>query len=451
MNSTATPSLERSVVGAVLIANHAFDAIDIEPKHFHDPKASTAWRAIQSLRQRDVPVDLVTLEAEIAKHLDRVGEKPEWVLPYLGDCAANVPTEENAAAYASEIRAEWLHREVVAALADFLEQGKTRRLVGQELLDASLAASNALDRCEGRDKTASLPELVRARLRELESEADAKMRGLPLSSALPTGVVGLDAKIGGWPIGIASVIAARPGMGKSSLGLATALANAKAGNGVHVFSLEDSQRAYSDRTIAQHSGVPVENLRSLELERGQMDSLFSSLTTIRQMPNWLFDERSGISATEVVRTVRRYARKNNTRIVVVDYLQLLTRERGESSHDAITRSITTLADAAKQDEMAYVVMSQLNRGLEQRDDKRPRLSDLRESGSIEERSKLVVGLYRGASYGDPVDGVDYEARREPRPSDDEFRKRMDLLVLKNSNGRTGLVRANWHGPTTRIW
>jgi replicative DNA helicase len=110
-----------------------------------------------------------------------------------------------------------------------------------------------------------------------------------------------------------------------------------------------------------------------------------------------------------VRSVRRHRRANATNVVIVDYVQLVQRPHPRmSAHEALSEIVTTLADAAKQDRMAYVVMSQLNRGLEQRNDKRPQLSDLRESGSLEERAKCVIGLYRGSYYGAPTKGIDYD-------------------------------------------
>ena len=116
--------------------------------------------------------------------------------------------------------------------------------------------------------------------------------------------------------------------------------------------------------------------------------------------------------------------------------------------------MTTLANAAKHDGMAYVIGCQLNRQLESRTDKRPQLADLRESGSLEERAKCVVALYRGSMYGAPVEGVDWGRGWGPgydyAPSEEIFKSTVQLLVLKNSNGRTGAVFANWRGETTCI-
>jgi replicative DNA helicase len=142
--------------------------------------------------------------------------------------------------------------------------------------------------------------------------------------------------------------------------------------------------------------------------------------------------------------------------LTVDYVQLVKhplRKPRLSTHEALGEIITTLADAAKHDGIAYVVMSQLNRDIERRQDKRPQLSDLRESGSLEERAKCVIGLYRGSMYGDAIKGIDWDPKWEGHdysPGAEEHAAQVQLLVLKNSNGRTGTVFAHWNGPTTTI-
>jgi replicative DNA helicase len=191
-------------------------------------------------------------------------------------------------------------------------------------------------------------------------------------------------------------------------------------------------------------------MRNADLNRGDVESLSKTLRDLGRRKGWLLDSRSGISADEIIRSVRRRKRENGTKIVIVDYVQLVKKPKGAGPHEALTEIVTAFSDAAKQDGLAYVVMSQLNRELEKRTDKRPQLSDLRESGSLEERAKCVVGVYRGSVYGKPQKNVDWDPSKEREPTDEEFKTTAQLIVLKNSNGRTGLVKAHWHGPTTRM-
>jgi replicative DNA helicase len=448
--------LEQCVIGAVLLSASVIDLLpSLACEDFHDFRARGCWEAIRSLQSAGHPVDTATIESALAKsgRLDAIG------LSYVAECAMRVPSAENAVEYARLIRDASLSRQVRVALSDVLESIKRDRMGGAESLSLALAAMSKLD-TEQPDDAVSIGEWVRQRLAQLEVIAQERASGKTTMTGFPTGVAELDATIGGWQPGIVSIVAARPAMGKSSLALATADASSQAGFGVHVFSLEDSRSAYADRSMSRQSGVPAESMRNATMSREQLASLSPAIGRLRRRPQWLVDDRSGITADEVVRSVRRRKRQNATRVVVVDYIQLLKWPReSKSAHDAITANVTTLADAAKQDGIAYVVLSQLNRAVEQRADKRPQLADLRESGSLEERSKCVVGMYRGSYYGgEPKRGIDYdcgcqgdESRDQHKPSQHAWDGQLQCLVLKNSNGRTGRVWAGWDGSLTKVW
>lgn len=440
--------LEQCVIGAVLLDSSTLDLLPTLGSYdFHDLRARACWEAIATIRVAGQPIDTATMESALAKsgRLEAVG------LPYVAECAIRVPTPENAVEYGRLVRDASLSRQVRVALAEVLERAKRERLGGGELLSAALAAISKLD-AEQPDESCQVGEWVKQRVRELEKIAADRMAGKRALTGFPTGVLGLDERIGGWQPGIASIIAARPGMGKSSLALATADASSEAGFGVHAFSLEDSRRSYADRSMSRASRVPAEDMRAGTLYRQQLADLSPAIAKLHKRRNWEVDDRSGITAEEIVRSVRRKRRANATRVVIVDYIQLVKWPHGvKTSHEALTHAISTFAVAAKQDDIAYVILSQLNRGVEQRADKRPQLSDLRESGSLEEQCKCAVGLYRGAYYGgEPREDVDY-THEMGRPNDAEFARQAQIIIMKNSNGQAGRVWANWHGPTTSIW
>lgn len=443
-------SLEASVLGAIFVDNGTLAQFPtLEVADFRDLKHRAVFGAMRNLEVVGQPIDPVTVEAELSKggYLAAVGG-----LAFLGELTLHVPTVDNAVEYVRQIRNASLGRRIRLIVSELLEQDPND---GAELLSMAWAALSKLDEDQP-DSTRAISDLVRKRFKQLEQIAAEREAGTRTMTGFPTGVVGLDEKLGGWQPGIVSIVAARPGMGKSSLGLATARAASAAGFGVHVFSLEDTEDAYADRSLAGESDVSAENLRNASLNRGQQSDLTRAVMALRGR-RWLIDDRSGITADEVVRSVRRHRRTNQTRVVVVDYVQLVARQRGSklSRHEELTEIVTTLANAAKRDGMAYVVMSQLNRELEKRADKRPQLADLRESGSLEERAKCVVGMYRGSVYGDPVRGVDWDPSwhgdRAYEPTRDEFERTAQLCVLKNSNGRTGIVFANWRGDLTKVW
>jgi replicative DNA helicase len=432
--------LEDSVIGGVLLQPDALTQLDwLEVSHFGQPHAAHAFAAIRALEAAGTPIDVVTVGDELIRR------DLSTAHGYLGECVLRVPTPDNVVAYARQIRDASLNRAVRRALVDVVASEETS---GNELLSMALAAVSKLDGDIPDDAT-SIADLVKRRLHRLGQIEEERRNGTRTLTGYPTGVAALDELIGGWQSRIVTVVAARPAMGKSSLGLATADACSAAGFGVHLFSLEDTDEAYADRTMSRLSGVPAEAMRNASLSVVQMRDMNNSIRSLKRRP-WIIDGRSGISADEIVRSVRKHKKANNTKVVIVDYVQLVKRPPRTSPHEALTEIVTTLADAAKYDHVAYVVMSQLNRGVESRQDKRPMMSDLRESGSLEERAKCVVAIYRGAYYApQPVAGVDYQDGGY-RPTDEEFAKQAQLLVLKNNNGATGYVTATFHGPTTRM-
>lgn len=455
MSDDIISQLEMSIIGAILINPDTLALLPtLETLDFRNHKPRATWDAIRNLEAVNAPIDVTTVGDELAKmgKLDAVG------FGWLGECALRVPTVTNAIEYALRLKDTALRQRLIESIGEHLDQAKRGTVTGAELLSLVMAATSRLD-AEQPEDASTIGQVVQRRVKEIERQESERRNGTRTLTGFPTGVEKLDEKLGGWQSGIVSIVAARPAMGKSSLGLATADASSKVGAGVHLFSLEDTESAYADRAIARASKVPAEDIRNCNLKRGQMDDLQAGIRTLARRQGWLFDGRSGITAEEVVRSVRRRKKDNKTKVVIVDYIQLVKKPHPRmSTHEALGEIITTLADAAKADGMAYVVMSQLNRELEKRDDKRPLLSDLRESGSLEERSKCVVGVYRGAQYKlPPKQGVDYDCECsgkgppcQHRPTDEEFAKQVQLLVLKNSNGRTGKVTAQWHGPTTRV-
>lgn len=445
----ATLSLEAGILGAIFLRPDTLVELPrLEVDDFFDLRHRAVFAAMRNLEAANTPIDPVTVEAEVAKW---AGHHDSVTMDFLGSLALDVPTVENAMEYARQVREAGLSRRVSLALSGVLELGKRTGMDGGELLSSAFAALSGIDQDQP-DTAVSVATLAVRRFKQLEQIAGERARGERTMTGFPTGSKALDEKIGGVQAGIVTIVAARPAMGKSSFGLAIADDCSANGFGVHVFSLEDTEDAYADRSLSRTSQVPAEAMRNAELNTKQCGDLAMAMHKLKGR-RWIIDGRSGITADEIVRSVRRHRRANGTNVVIVDYVQLVKKSRGLSSHDALTEVITILADAAKADKLAYVVMSQLNREVEKRQDKRPQLSDLRESGSLEERSKCVIGLYRGSVYGLPIKGIDWDHNwhgRDYEPTEDDHAGQVQLCVLKNSNGRTGTVFASWHGATTRL-
>lgn len=288
---------------------------------------------------------------------------------------------------------------------------------------------------EGQQSGAKTPkELVTERFLELAELTGKIAKGEASAIGIPTGVDSLDERLGGYQRGIVTLIAARPAMGKSLLAMIGTRAAAAAGIGTHVFSLEDTESAYTDRLLSATAKIPTDAIRNCRLTIDQLGRLRDAADRISGGAQWLVDSRSGISPEEIVRSARREAPNLKTGLVVVDYIQLVRSEHGDRDpRTVVSHAMECFMDAAKRDDCAYLVLSQLNRGCESREDKRPLLSDLKESGALEERSKACVMMYRGVVYDHRASATEVE-----------------LLIRKNSNGQTGMVKAGWHPERMEI-
>ena len=418
---------ERDVVGICATWPDWLDVLDLAPHHFDGPQWRRCYEAMLDLRARRDAIEEATIHAEL--------ERRGWADSYsdlIEACLNAPPVGDSAEAVAAIVRDGAVRRAVVHAMertAKLHEFGET----GEGMLTDALRRLSEIDTGGGR-AGATIGELIRQRSAELDELAAAKARGEEGMTGIPTGLEELDKLLGGIQRGIVTVVAGRPGMGKSAFGQAISDSASAAGHGVHVFSLEDTRAAYTDRAMARVSRVPGESIRTLALSNSELGSISRATRSLRERAGWYVDDRSGISADEVVRSVRRNRRENGTRLVLVDYLQLLKGRRGESKQEKAADAMVAFANAAKADDMAYVVFSQLNRGCEYRDDKRPILSDLRDAGEIEEYAKAVLFLFRPRVYHDDA------------PEDE-----IEIIARKNNHGQTGTVSARWDGPTTRIF
>lgn len=458
----ATLSNEASVLGAVLTrrtaeqASELMASLRLDPLDFFSHKNRAVFAAMRALEFRAEPIDIVSLETQLERDgfLESVGG-----IAYLADLAMAVPTTENALYYAAQVRDRALGRRVAVAISEVVQAHRDGENSGSELLTLAMAAVASVDVDSG-DEARTIGQIVQARMNQLEQIGQDRAAGKVAMTGLPTGIKALDDLLGGYAIGVATLLPARPGMGKSSLIMAGCDAISAAGFGVHHFSMEDSEEANSDRILSRWSEVPADAIRAVDFSRGDVSRLVHASARARMRSNWLIDTRSGRTAADIVRSVRLHRRKNNTRAVFVDYVTLLrSPDRRLNSEEAVAENMQTLANHAKEDNLAYIIGAQLNREIEKRADKRPTMSDLRGSGRLEEMCRQMVGLYRGSYYGGtPQRHVDWECdcaagvtKCQHTPTASDWEGQAQLLILKNSGGKTGRVWAGWHGPTMRLW
>lgn len=450
--------LERSILGGILLQPDAIALLPaLETDDFLDPRCKAVWAAMRNLEAVSKAIDGATVASELERdgRLEAIGG---WV--FLADLATHCPTASNVVEYCARLRDLALVTRIAIAAGQLQEEAKRGTTGGSELLAMCWEAFAKLGHDEP-DRTRTIGQLVKQRIADLEQVATDRMNGVTKLTGYPTGSTNLDVMIGGWQPGILQIVAARPAMGKSSTALATMDACTEAGYGAHLFSLEDSWQSHADRAIARTSGVSATDLRNATMNRDQMERIGPAMNRLWKRKNWIVDDRGGLTADEIVRAVRRNAKANGTKVVIIDYAQMIAPRRGRRDVDEnthLTEVVNTLSAAAKDGSgMAYVLMSQLNRKVEERVDKRPGMADLRGSGSLEQAAKIIVGLYRGTEYFDsPQKNIDWTCRCpakgycEHTPTQEQWERTIQMIVLKNNNGPTGATFANWDGPTTRI-
>jgi replicative DNA helicase len=225
------------------------------------------------------------------------------------------------------------------------------------------------------------------------------------------------------------------------------------GMGAHLFSLEDSPRAVAQRMMARTSGLSTDALRRFNLSVAQLSNLADAVDELALRPNWLIDFRPGLTMREVRRSVERHIVANKTKVVALDYINKVGCDDLRLRHDRrliIDQAMDEASQMAKELDVCVLVGAQLKR-KDYGDDRRPTENDFAESDKILRESKLTLGFYRG-EYGDfdPVEGVDYEDGGIA-PSLDEFKTMAQFIIIKQNNGQTGTVHANWNGETVRVW
>lgn len=451
-----TLEAEASVLGGVILRNDSLaELAELETDDFYDHKHKVVFEAMRNLVAQDKPIDVVMLEDEIkcVGKLEAIGG-----IAFLGELTLRVPTVENVRAYATIVRDDSMVRRLCLAAGEIVERTYEPGVDAGELVGEAMALIAKLDRAKP-DSAVPVGVLAQRRMREIELQIAARQRGEAARlSGVPTGIPALDKRIGGYQFSIVNLLAGRPAMGKSAAAMAAVDAATAAGYAAHVFSQEDGWRAYADRGLSRRSKVAVEKIRNGDFTAAEAQALSHAMVALGSRRNWLVDERSGLSAAEIVRSVRRWKPQLDTKLVVVDYLQIVRRTPRLDENAALNEIMTVFAHAAKADDIAYLVLSQLNRDVEKRTDRRPQMSDLRGSGGIEEQSKIIVCPYRGAYYYDePQVGIDYEcdcptaaANCPHKPSAEAFERLVQMLIIKNNNGQPGRVFASWNGATTEM-
>jgi len=406
-------SAERAVIGALMLKPEIVSWLDLEPGQFFNPRHRHIWAAAQELHAEGVDPDPITVVDRLSRKLqpDAVGG-PSYLAELMGECI----TADNVEHYAAILRTKATTRRVLelsAETAHLVERG----VEGDELLDAVQLSVSRIEPASRHEGVMS-DELAVSSYKAILDDMREREAGGSVYVGVPTGLPGLDALICGTPLGILTLIGGLAGTGKSTLSINLANNAAERDYGVHIVSYEDRAETYGDRDLAREAGVPVQRIRARHLSSGEVQALAAAAERLRARRGWLLDFMPGASIAEVVRRVRSRRRENGTQLVMLDYIQCVPDPHPRMKrNDAIEENLRQLNDLAVQDDLAVVVFSQFNRKFEAREDKRPRMPDFRDSGSLEQKAKLMIGMYYPCAH---------EKDADP--------EQLDLLVLKNHQG-----------------
>jgi len=431
---------EAAVLSAILVAQGLDRVADrLTAEDFYSAANGRIYAAATALAASGTPVDSVTVGGYLRDRdeLARVGG-----VEYLAMLCDATPSVQNLEAHAEMVIEKARVRRMIATCQAIVAEGYGD--IGATTEDWLDGAEQAV--CDAANtNTATTLEPVRVALAATYKRiSDAAASGQKIVGT-STGLDALDAKTGGLHPGALTVIAARPGMGKSALATNIAANVARAGHGVAFFSLEMQRDEIAQRLLCSEARVSMERMRSGEVEQWEWPRVTKVAPEIAALPLWL-DESSGVKPVDVRSRVRRLAAEceragTSLRLVVIDYLQImdpgLAAASRETTRDRDIGVITAmLKRLAKDNRVAVVVLSQLNRSVETRPgkNKRPMLSDLRESGNIEQDADNVLFVHREDYY-------DHESER---------RGVAELIIAKQRNGPTGTVLAKWTGVWARF-
>jgi len=415
---------EQSVLGGMLLSKDAIaDVVEIiRERDFYRPAHELIYDAILDLYGRGDPADPVTVAAELTKRGDiaRAGGAP-----YLHTLISSVPTAANANYYARIVRDRAILRRLVEAGTKIVQLGYSEEGDVDDAVDAAQAEVYQVTESRMSEDYIQLSELLPAALDEIEAISSGVT-----DEGIKSGFKDLDALTNGFHPGNMIVLAARPAVGKSTLGLDIARhASIHNGDTSVIFSLEMSRSEITMRMLSAEARVGLNNIRSGSLSDDEWGRLAKRMGEISQAPLFI-DDSPNLSLMEIRSKARRLKQRHNLKLIVIDYLQLMTSgKKVESRQQEVSEFSRNLKLLAKELNVPIIAISQLNRSPEQRSDKKPMLSDLRESGSIEQDADMVILLHRDDLY------------------DNQNRSgEADLIVAKHRNGptRTITVAAQLH-------
>jgi len=457
---------EQSLLGAILVNNDAFYRVSdfLEPKHFFETLHQKIYETAGSLIRMGKVATPVTLKTFFPADADILGMT---VSQYLARLAAEATTIINAQDYGRTIYDLSLRRDLIGIGEDMVNVAFDAPVDFAPRAQIEDAERKLYELAESGRYDGGFQKFSQALTVAVDMAAKAFQRDGKLSG-IATGLRDLDIKMGGLQQSDLIIVAGRPGMGKTALATNIAYNVARAYRGevqadgttravnggiVGFFSCEMSAEQLATRIIAERTGIPSSTIRRGGISEGDFEKIRDYSIELQSLPFYV-DETGGLSIAQLSARARRLKRQKGLDLIVVDYIQLLqgsSRRSSESRVQEVTEITTNLKALAKELNVPVIALSQLSRQVENRDDKRPQLADLRESGSIEQDADVVLFVFREEYY---------LANKEPRAGTPEYEKwqldmslvhgKGEVIIGKQRHGPTGTVELSFDAAVTRF-
>lgn len=428
-----------SVLGGILLENEALNkALELlRPEDFYRDSHRKIFSALIELSEQREPADLVTLTAALQKNgdLQVVGGSA-----YLGTLVDYVPTAANIVYYCRLVKEKALARQLIHVATEIATRGYDGGEI-EQTLDWAEKSIFEISGMKSRPSYFSTREIMKETFKNIEKLFERK----ELITGVPTGFTDLDHMTAGLQPSDLIIIAGRPSMGKTAF-----ILNIVEHAGVFsdpavpvlVFSLEMSKEQLVQRMLCSVSRVDASRLRTGNLVDSDWSKLTNGASMLSEAPIYI-DDTPGITVLELRAKARRLKAERNLGLVVVDYLQLMQGHNAENRQQEISEISRSLKALAKELNVPVIALSQLNRSLENRTDKRPIMADLRESGAIEQDADVIMFIYREAVYCE-------DCRSRERTCEKGHEKDAEIIVGKQRNGPIGTVHLTFRGQYTRF-
>lgn len=456
---------EQDLLGALLTDNEIFDRIadNLDESHFFNPLNGRIFAATRKLYSKGQLANPVTLKSYFVGDASFAEIDIE---SYLRELMENVISLSDAPYYADDIYQCYLRRRLILISDETISRSRTANMDinAESLIEET---EQQLFELAENDKVSSGLVPLNHALRSAIDRAEAAYKNSGHISGVGTGLTGLNNMLGGLQPSDLIILAGRPGMGKTALATniafhaATTSRTDEKPQHVAFFSLEMSADQLANRILSSETGIPSDELRLGKVNADDFKNIVKTSDAIENAP-FFIDDTPGLSVSQLASRARRLKRTHGLGLIVVDYLQLLTAPMGTRSENRVQEisSISrTLKNIAKELQIPVLALSQLSRAVEQREDKRPNLSDLRESGSIEQDADVVMFVYREEYYlsksepeQKPEESFETYQIRHSRwvEKSEKAHGKAEIIIAKQRHGSTGIVEPNFIGKFTKF-